>query len=540
MSLVSNQTARDIITSFLERTQLKQYDTDNKLHDSIKVYLDDLEEMISFGTWYWDIRNNTMSWSEGLFRIMGYERFQSDFKMTDFLNVIRIHPEDVDRFYESMNNILQNKNSFTHQYRIFDIHGNLKHISSKVRVVLNQQGELAYAMGIEHDVSFVKNTISELTDFKDRVTAHETLLKIGTWEYDLTEGKFKFSDGFKRMLKHEGEASLSDFLFKNFVQKKIEILDVIKESAAIDEPTTLEGEVISDGELTDEHGRKVALQVFCRVMYDSKGNAVKIIGSMKDVTDLQESDRQLKQKMEELNRSNKELEEFAYIASHDLQEPLRKLITFSDRLEKTLLNMPAEASMYLQRMRNSAYSMKTLIENLLEFSRITRVKTKFQKTDLNSILQQVLQELELNIEETQASFELGTLPTLNVVPHQIQQVFFNLINNSLKFRKQQTPLVIKINAVDLTPAEAKKYNLAEKKAYCKITIEDNGIGFEQEYHEKIFQLFQRLNSKNEYPGTGIGLAICRKVMSFHKGLIYVHSTPNVGTVFSLILPYSTN
>jgi signal transduction histidine kinase len=180
--------------------------------------------------------------------------------------------------------------------------------------------------------------------------------------------------------------------------------------------------------------------------------------------------------------------------------------------------------------------MRNLIDNLLEFSRISRNKQPAEKTDLSKIVADVIAELDMSIEETGARIEVDELPTIEAIPPQMMQLFHNLLGNAIKFRRPGTPPVITIRQRTLQREEKKQYKLEANEAYVLITVSDNGIGFENTYAEKIFQLFQRLHGKYEYPGTGIGLSICKKIVANHGGEMFAKGEPGVGSSFYIILP----
>jgi PAS domain S-box-containing protein len=222
-----------------------------------------------------------------------------------------------------------------------------------------------------------------------------------------------------------------------------------------------------------------------------------------------------------------ELQEFVYVASHDLQEPLRKIQVFSDRLQSQWSNqLDPKGQDYLQRMQNAAIRMQQLIKDLLELSRITSQAKPFTKVALSEILSDVISDLEMRIEELEATVEISELPILEADPTQMRQLFQNLIGNALKFhQKDQQP---RVKIFQETPIE--------QDCCCIIIVEDNGIGFDEKYKDKIFNPFQRLHSHKEYEGTGIGLAICRKIVDQHGGKITVSSRPGQGSKFKLMLP----
>lgn len=247
----------------------------------------------------------------------------------------------------------------------------------------------------------------------------------------------------------------------------------------------------------------------------------------------------LENKVRELDRSNKELEEFAYIASHDLQEPLRKITSFSERLkEKLPANLEPDVQLYLNRMLAATDNMRTLIDNLLEFSRTSRISEPFSRIDLNNVISEVKADLELKIEETSTKIDSDVLPVIDAIPMQMRQLFTNLFTNAIKFRQANTNPEIEIRYQVLPEEDVENDHLRQGTQYYRIIVRDHGIGFDQEFSMKIFQIFQRLHGKAEYPGSGIGLAICKKIVDNHNGRIYAESEAGKGAEFVIILPES--
>lgn len=280
-----------------------------------------------------------------------------------------------------------------------------------------------------------------------------------------------------------------------------------------------------------------AIHCLARPVKNHNGDTVKFAGSIRDITNRRSIEEDLKDKVMELYHSNKELEEFAYIASHDMQEPLRKISIFGERLEEKYKDvLTGDGAMYLSRMMAAAENMRTLIDALLEFSRITKTLQPFELVDLNTILRQVKTDLELVIEETGTTINSQPLPVAEAIATQMKQLFTNIIGNAIKFHKPGVPPVITIGSEILPDAEKLNYELAKNITYYKITVTDNGIGFEDEYSTRIFQVFQRLHGKSEYPGSGIGLAICKKIAEYHKGIIYARNIQGSGACFVFIFP----
>jgi len=241
----------------------------------------------------------------------------------------------------------------------------------------------------------------------------------------------------------------------------------------------------------------------------------------------------LLQYSEELQRSNRELEEFAFVASHDLQEPLRKIRAFGDRLQqKYSAQLGETGSDYVKRMQSASERMSALIDDLLSFSRVTTKQRPFVSVDLNEVMHRVMDDFDYSIEETGAQLHIDPLPIIDADAPQIAQVFMNLIANSLKFHLRNARPIITVTC---------EINVAspvgdDSRAWCCLHFSDQGIGFEAQYAERIFSLFQRLHGRDEYSGTGIGLALCRKIIERHGGAITAHSELGEGAIFTIYLP----
>ena len=236
---------------------------------------------------------------------------------------------------------------------------------------------------------------------------------------------------------------------------------------------------------------------------------------------------------------NKELEEFVYVASHDLQEPLRKITSFSERLkEKLPTDLDPDIQMYLSRILVATKNMRNLIENLLEFSRTSRFSEPFAQIDLNETLSHVKADLELKIEETNTIINSDSLPVIEGIALQMRQLFTNLLTNAIKFKLPEKAPEITIKSQVIDEGEKAEYNINNTGKVYKIVVRDEGIGFEQEYATRIFQIFQRLHGKAEYPGSGIGLAICKKIVDNHHGEILGKGEAGKGAEFIIIIPQS--
>jgi light-regulated signal transduction histidine kinase (bacteriophytochrome) len=245
----------------------------------------------------------------------------------------------------------------------------------------------------------------------------------------------------------------------------------------------------------------------------------------RSITRQKQVEEDLKIYADKLKRSNRELSDFAHVASHDLQEPLRKVTAFGDRLQAKFGDaLGDQGKDYLARMQSAASRMQRLIEGLLSFSRVTTKAKPFEPVDLNKVTTDVLSDLEVRIQESGGRVDVSSLPTLSADPLQMRQLFQNLISNALKFHKDDQQPVITVSAAE------------QAGTSFQITIEDNGIGFDEQYAERIFGVFQRLHGRQEYEGSGIGLSVCRRIVERHGGSIEARGTPGEGATFRIVLP----
>ncbi len=302
-------------------------------------------------------------------------------------------------------------------------------------------------------------------------------------------------------------------------------------------------------EVNQVGGERRIVEVIKSPVVRDDGEVIGLMGMFTDITERKEADERLRHFAGRLEQNNRELQDFAYVASHDLQEPLRKVQTFGDRLKtRCAETLGDEGRDYLRRMQEAARRMQILIEDLLSYSRVTTQANPFVSVDLNETVSHVLSDLELTTEEMQAKITVEPLPTVDADATQMRQLMQNLIGNALKFRRKDVPPQVKIWSQTITdPKEVKvaklplrEFSISPKNPYGLLYIEDNGIGFDEKYVDKIFVVFQRLHGRGVYEGTGVGLAICRKIALRHGGEITAMSQPGKGSVFVVLLPIRQN
>ena len=364
----------------------------------------------------------------------------------------------------------------------------------------------------------------------------EIVGEYGTWFLNLGNNKYTFSQNEFRLLGVEPntfEASLEEFMKYIHPEDKQYVQDIATNMVTQDILVPFTYRIIrTDGQIRYLRGNG-------KSVINKSGDKI-LIGTTTDVTVQVEAQKLVEDRNRELETSNKELQAFNYVASHDLQEPLRKIQTFISRLiDKDLQSISPNGQQYLLKIQDSTERMRSLIDDLLQFSRTNKSEKVFENADFNELLENSKQDLAQVIETKKATITNEELPVTLAIPFQIQQLFTNLINNSLKYSKTETNPEIKITSSIINAIDENLLPKKDTTKYYKITFKDNGIGFDNEYAEKIFVLFNRLHNKDEYTGTGIGLSICKKIVENHKGYIFADGTLNVGATFTIFIPLNT-
>jgi PAS domain S-box-containing protein len=386
---------------------------------------------------------------------------------------------------------------------------------------------------INKDLKGLAKTNNQLM-INNQIFEHtEQIADISHWYWNIKENKLIYSVNLYRLLgckPNEFEPTFENLLHYVHPADR-HLLEEGKEKALKEmTPSMAFFRIIrKDGEV--RHFKSIG-----KLITDNYGTSFSI-GINADITDQYKKDKIIGEKLADLEKSNKQLSAFSHIASHDLQEPLRKIQIFISRFkENDLKQIPENIKDYLSGIKKETVRMQKFITDLLLYSRASKADKTFEVADLNEILENSKRELSHRIEEKNAIINSGDLPVLKVIPFQMQQLFSNLISNSIKYSKPDINPIIDVTSETKCGKEfTDSQNDAETK-YYKITFSDNGIGFDPQYSEKIFTLFYRLHSNREYTGTGIGLAICRIIVENHKGYIFASGVPNVGATFSVYIP----
>ena len=526
----------------------------NEREKQKQLQLDNAESLFSYGSWEWTIGAEFVTWSNGLFNIFGYDATQyPDSKMTYGIYNEHIVEEDKERVKTFSYKAITNKTEYYEfEHSIIDEKGNRKLIAVKGKSYFDKDGNVIRVLGTSEDITELnelKNTLEykvqelskvyeELKKSKDLFKDAEALMNYGSFEWEVENNKLLFSDGLKRLFGGSKIAEIPQELTYDFFVSRLHKDDVGHVNEVINKAIRSKKSYSLEYRLIDLDGREKTVHTQGGGTKKNKNSSTRLTGNTVDVTEMKVYEKQLRYKIEELNRSNQDLEQFAYIASHDLQEPLRKIMAFGERLSSKYSDqLSTDGQFYISRMMDAANRMKILMENLLSYSRVSTKTEPAKLVNLGVIIESVLSDLEMKIQDVDAEITLKPMPTIIALPTQMHQLFQNLISNALKFVKPHEKPIINIEAsvVSSEERESIKFNFGNNK-YYKIVVSDNGIGFDTEYSEKIFLIFQRLHGRSEFEGTGLGLAITKKIIDNHKGLILVESKVDKGSKFMVYLP----
>ncbi|KAA6438296.1 PAS domain-containing protein [Dyadobacter flavalbus] len=441
--------------------------------------------------------------------------------------------------------------------------------------LFDSDGKVYGVMNTAADVTDLVVAQQQLQEADAGLRGAIELAQLGSWELDLRTGQVSYSEVIRSWFGFDqASTALSQVYNPIHPQDRETVEQAINKALEAGSSGVYDAEYRLVTYLTDVER---VVHARGKVLYDSQGQAYKLAGTAQDVTAERRREEELEhlvqlrtrelaavneelatlneelathneeylainEELEEANRlltrSNENLQQFAYVASHDLQEPLRKIQQFGDILKNRYIGEIGEGAGYLQRMQAAASRMSALIRDLLDFSSISTYRDNPKPVDLNEVVITVLSDLELTIVETGARLQVGMLPVIQGNALQLGQLFQNLLSNALKFRRPDQLPVIQVSSGTVRHSElpplVKPTRLAGK--YHRIEITDNGIGFDEKYANRIFQVFQRLHGKNEYAGTGIGLAICEKVVSNHGGAISAAGRVGQGATFVIYLP----
>ena len=383
------------------------------------------------------------------------------------------------------------------------------------------------------DIEELKQANDKLKLLNESFNTAEKTAGFGHWMVNLETDEYTFSDNLYRLMGVEPNAFEPNLenITKYFHPEDQEYVAKVHNDSMVNHQST--SIVFRYLTATNEVKYIMGASSFTK---DGNGDLIKI-GVSYDITDQYKNTLELEENNKELKYVNTELESFNNIVSHDLQEPLRKIQMFISRLEEKEFKLLSQQGRdYFSKVSIAANRMQTLLIDLVDYSRTIKGDKVFVETDLNEILEEILLDLSINVEEKNALIQIRKLPKIKAIPFQIKQLFINVLTNSLKYSLETRVPKISITCEVISAEEVHQHKINNEEDYYKIVVEDNGIGFKQEYAEKIFLLFKRLETDPKYSGTGLGLAICNRIVENHNGFIWAKSQPNEGAKFSILLP----
>jgi len=496
------------------------------------------------GNWTWNIATGKVTWTEELYRIFGFQDFDEEITFDRYL--AHIHAEDRDLLLSKLQNSLKTNEPYDFYHRLVLDNGTEKIVQSRGEVLLDRNGQPYQMVGTAQDVTKQQLAEQQLWANREFIQKITNTTPSIICSYSIVTGRYTYiNKALENILGYDLEEVFAKGV--DFVTGLIHPDDLgplmEKNAKALEEananPQPSENEMVVEFKYRVRHknGTYRWFHTYGTIFdRDSQGRVEHLLNVSVDITEQEEAELSLYQKNLQLQQSNASLEEYAYVASHDLKEPLRKISTFSDRLITTQYDKLSEdGKLYINKIIESSRRMQTMISDLLSVSVISGNKA-FEVHSLKDILEEVVQTLEFKIEDRMATVVSDELPAVRVVPSQFRQLFQNLISNSLKFSREGVAPRIEVTHQYLTERQGEKFGLGKASGYLRLDVTDNGIGFDNQFANKIFTIFQRLHGKTEYEGTGIGLAICKKIAENHGGTITANGTINQGSTFTIIIP----
>lgn len=521
------------------------------------------------GTWILDIHRQQVWWDDQCKKLYGFR--QDDTVPYDQV-LSYMHEQDRSRIEAAVSWALDPQSAGHYDVRFRTVgaeDGQVRWLHCQGKADFDDHGVAYRFSGIAQEVTEEIAAQRQLENQEATLRLIIELAQLGTCEVDLIKGQSRMSPRFADWFGHDQLVMPNELVYQPVNASDRKRLDYLLDRVL--QGSQAQSHTIEYGIVNAKTGQQRILQATILPHFDVAGRPTKLTRVVRDMTEahylqlaledqikvrtqaLTTTNKQLASRNEELAisnaelaeansllvRSNDNLQQFAYVASHDLQEPLRKIQQFGDLLKTRLADrLDGEELTYLDRVQKAASRMATLIKDLLSFSRISTQRSPDEPVALAVILDHVLGVFDWHITQTKAQIQVGKLPIVAGDARQLEQLFQNLVGNALKFQRATTTPIIHICAdllsIDQLPPDVKPTRQAS--TYHCIEVADNGIGFEEKYLDRIFQVFQRLHSKNQYSGTGIGLAICEKVVTNHGGVITARSQPGQGATFVVYLP----
>ncbi len=488
--------------------------------------LAEAQKIAHMGSFEYIAATQTTVWSEEEYRIYGLNPSEPS-PSYDIMLQKYIHPDDAALLHETFMKAMQSFTAYKLEHRVVRPDGSVRWVYDHAQPYFDEQGELIRYIGITLDITDRKQAEEKLRESEKRYRLISENSADVIWTLNIATGRFTYVSPSvynlrgmtpEEVMAEPMKAAVTDESHQNISSNLPDrIARYLSGDLSARTRTTEVEQIRKDGSI-------VPTEVVTTLITDLAGNVVEVLGVTRNITERKLTQAQLLKTLEELQRSNTELEQFAYVASHDLQEPLRAVAGMVQLLQKRYSGQLDErADEYISLAMDGSNRMQTLITDLLEYSRVDRRGNPIQTTNANEALKSALRNLHESIQQSGATITSETLPTVEADATQLTQLFQNLVGNAIKFRSQRPPQ-IHIAVEDNLDA-------------WHFSVRDNGIGIEPQYFERIFLVFQRLHTRREYAGTGIGLSICKKIVERHGGRIWVESEPGQGATFHFTIPH---
>ncbi len=474
-------------------------------------------EAANEGIWDWYVNEDVVYYSDQWKAQLGYGSNELEDSFSTWQNLL--HPDDYEFANKAMNDYVEKpQGDFLLEFRLRHKDGSYRWIHSKAASQKDKNGKIIRMFGAHTDITERKNAEKKIQESEQKFlslyhNAPDMYVSVSPEDGSILE----CNNTLLETLGYKKEEIIGQPILKMYHDESINKAKFVLSEFAQDGKVN-NRELI----LKKKNGEKLNVSLNITSVKDRKGNIKYSIFSWRDITDKKRQEQELKKTLLELERSNRDLEQFAYIASHDLQEPLRMISSFLQLLEKKYNHiLDSDGKEYIAFAVDGASRMSQLIKDLLAFSRLGTRGQAFENTDLNEVIKDAIDNLSASIDENNAKIEVRKMPEIAVDKTQIVQLFQNLISNAIKFKGEKNPEI--------------KIAVTKRKEYYEFSVADNGIGFEENYKDRIFVIFQRLHTNEEYSGTGIGLAVCKKIVERHGGNIWVKSKSGKGSTFYFTL-----